>query len=297
MTADARTRASASMSTGRSAWRSAPIATSTAMSATRRSTRSASRAPSPPRSPRLRARVPGRTVTTIFFGGGTPSLMQPATVGAILDAIARALDGRARRRDHARGQPDQRRGDALPRLSARRASTACRSACRRWTMRRSGSSAGCTRRDEALAARRARARDLRALFVRPDLCAAGPDAGGLGGRARAAHRPGGRAPVALSADHRAGHAVLRCCTRPASSRCPTTTGARALRHDAGGVRGARPAGLRDLQSRAAGRRVPAQPRLLARAANMPASARARMAGSTSTAGASRPRPRSGRRPG
>ena len=33
------------------------------------------------------ARVPGRTVSSIFFGGGTPSLMQPATVGAILDAI------------------------------------------------------------------------------------------------------------------------------------------------------------------------------------------------------------------
>jgi putative oxygen-independent coproporphyrinogen III oxidase len=35
------------------------------------------------------ARVPDRTVSTIFFGGGTPSLMQPATVAAILDAIAR----------------------------------------------------------------------------------------------------------------------------------------------------------------------------------------------------------------
>ena len=35
------------------------------------------------------ARVPGRMVSTIFFGGGTPSLMQPATVGAILDAVAR----------------------------------------------------------------------------------------------------------------------------------------------------------------------------------------------------------------
>jgi putative oxygen-independent coproporphyrinogen III oxidase len=30
----------------------------------------------------------GRTVASIFFGGGTPSLMKPATVGAILDAIA-----------------------------------------------------------------------------------------------------------------------------------------------------------------------------------------------------------------
>jgi oxygen-independent coproporphyrinogen-3 oxidase len=34
-------------------------------------------------------RVPGRTVSTIFFGGGTPSLMQPQTVGAILDTIGR----------------------------------------------------------------------------------------------------------------------------------------------------------------------------------------------------------------
>jgi oxygen-independent coproporphyrinogen-3 oxidase len=35
------------------------------------------------------ARVPGRTVSSIFFGGGTPSLMQPASVQAILDAIAK----------------------------------------------------------------------------------------------------------------------------------------------------------------------------------------------------------------
>jgi putative oxygen-independent coproporphyrinogen III oxidase len=35
------------------------------------------------------ARVPGRTVTSIFFGGGTPSLMQPETVAGILDGIGR----------------------------------------------------------------------------------------------------------------------------------------------------------------------------------------------------------------
>jgi putative oxygen-independent coproporphyrinogen III oxidase len=34
--------------------------------------------------------APGRIVSSIFFGGGTPSLMQPATVGAILDAIGGA---------------------------------------------------------------------------------------------------------------------------------------------------------------------------------------------------------------
>lgn len=32
--------------------------------------------------------APGRRVTSIFFGGGTPSLMRPATVAAILEAIA-----------------------------------------------------------------------------------------------------------------------------------------------------------------------------------------------------------------
>ncbi len=32
--------------------------------------------------------APGRTVTSIFLGGGTPSLMKPSTVGGILDAIA-----------------------------------------------------------------------------------------------------------------------------------------------------------------------------------------------------------------
>ncbi|WP_391348267.1 radical SAM family heme chaperone HemW [Azospirillum sp. A23] len=31
----------------------------------------------------------GRTVSSIFFGGGTPSLMEPSTVGAIVDRVAR----------------------------------------------------------------------------------------------------------------------------------------------------------------------------------------------------------------
>jgi len=35
------------------------------------------------------ARVSGRVVSTIFFGGGTPSLMQPRTVAAVIEAIAR----------------------------------------------------------------------------------------------------------------------------------------------------------------------------------------------------------------
>ncbi|MCJ2143142.1 radical SAM family heme chaperone HemW [Methylobacterium sp. E-066] len=34
------------------------------------------------------ARTPDRTVTSIFLGGGTPSLMEPATVAGLLDAVA-----------------------------------------------------------------------------------------------------------------------------------------------------------------------------------------------------------------
>lgn len=37
---------------------------------------------------RMAALAPGREVSSVFFGGGTPSLMQPSTTGAILDAIA-----------------------------------------------------------------------------------------------------------------------------------------------------------------------------------------------------------------
>ena len=35
------------------------------------------------------ARTPGRKVSSIFLGGGTPSLMRPQTVGSILDAIGK----------------------------------------------------------------------------------------------------------------------------------------------------------------------------------------------------------------
>src|SRR5690606_4461776 len=43
------------------------------------------------------AQLPGRRVQSVFFGGGTPSLMDPRSVEAILDAIAKhwTIDGRA----------------------------------------------------------------------------------------------------------------------------------------------------------------------------------------------------------
>src|SRR6476620_12297728 len=38
---------------------------------------------------KVSAQMPDRTVSTIFFGGGTPSLMQPSSVQTILDCIAK----------------------------------------------------------------------------------------------------------------------------------------------------------------------------------------------------------------
>ena len=63
------------------------------------------------------ARIAGRTVSSIFLGGGTPSLMQPADRRRHPRHHRQALDRAARCRGHARSQPDQRRGDALSRLS------------------------------------------------------------------------------------------------------------------------------------------------------------------------------------
>ena len=59
------------------------------MSGMRRSTRSALSRAFAREIETTAARAPGREVTSIFLGGGTPSLMQPQTVGAILDAIGK----------------------------------------------------------------------------------------------------------------------------------------------------------------------------------------------------------------
>ena len=54
--------------------------------------------------------APDRRVETMFFGGGTPSLMEPETVGAVIARTRAALGHRAGRRDHAGSQPDLGRG-------------------------------------------------------------------------------------------------------------------------------------------------------------------------------------------
>ena len=176
-----------------------------------------------------------------------------------------ALDGRARRRGDARSQPDQRRGDALSRLSARPASIASRSACRRSTMPRSSSSGASTSADEALAAVAvARANFERysfdLIYARPGQT---PEAWAAELKRALAQAGEHLSLYQLTIEQDTPFAALHAAGKLVMP--DEDLGARALRYDAGGLRGRRPARLRDLQPRAAGRRMPAQSRLLARA--------------------------------
>ena len=141
---------------------------------------------SQPRSRTTAARVPGRTVSTIFFGGGTPSLMQPATIAGVLDAIARHWRVAPDAEVTLEANPTSVEADALSRLSrrrrqsrlARRAGARRPRAGRTWPHAHGARSARCRRR---------RAHGVRALLVRSDLRAAGPDAG-RNGRASSSAR-------------------------------------------------------------------------------------------------------------
>ena len=293
---DERRRPSASTCTGRSACRSARIATSTATCATPRSTRSATCAPSRAEIAATAERVPGRTVSTIFMGGGTPSLMQPATVGAILDAIGK----------HWAVAPD-----VEVTLEANPTSVEA--------TRFRGLSRG---RRQSRVARRAGARRCVAQGARP----AAHRAGGArcGAIARTAFerysfdliyaRPGQtpaawRAELARAIDEAAEHLSLYQLTIEQDTPfaalhaagklvIPDDDNARALYDVTQEVCGrARLAGLRDLQSRAAGRRMPAQSRLLALSRICRHRARRARAARGRRRSATRPRPRSGPRPG
>ena len=79
--------------------------------------------------------APGRAVSSIFLGGGTPSLMQPETVGAILDTIAKHWAVPADVEVTLEANPPASKPRAFA-ATARPASTASRSACRRSTMLR-----------------------------------------------------------------------------------------------------------------------------------------------------------------
>ena len=60
---------------------------------------------SPRSSARSSAPVDGEPVDTIFFGGGTPSLLEPSEIAQLIAACRDRVRGRAGRRNHARDQP------------------------------------------------------------------------------------------------------------------------------------------------------------------------------------------------
>ena len=120
------------------------------------------------------ARTPGRTVSSIFLGGGTPSLMQPQTVGAILDAIGKnwsvardvevTLEANPTSVEATRFHGYRAAGVNRVSLGVQALDDASLKALGPHAQRARGARCG-----------RDRAQRLRALLVRPDLCAAGPD--------------------------------------------------------------------------------------------------------------------------
>ena len=174
-----------------------------------------------------------------------------------------ALARRTCCRSHAGSQSDQRRGDALCRLPRRRRQPgfARRAGAGRCVAERAGTAA-----HRARGARCGRdcAQRVRSLFVRSDLRPSRSDAANVGGGVEARDLGSRRASVALSADHRGGHAVLRASRRRQIEDAGRGDGARAVRRHPGGLRRAWIAGLRDFQPRAIRRGMPAQSGVLAR---------------------------------
>ena len=207
---------SASISTGRSACRSAPIATSTATCGMRRIDEARFVRAFAAEIAATAARTGGRTVSTIFFGGGTPSLMRPRP--SPRSSTRSGSTGPSRRTPRSRSKP-------IRPASRRRASAAIRAAgVNRVSLGvqalddavAEGSSAACTPRREALDA----VAIARAMFERYsfDLIYARP--------ARRPRRgaPSSPARIDEAAEHlslyqltiEAGHAVRRAaCGRQA----------------------------------------------------------------------------------
>ena len=209
---------SPSISTGRSAWPSARIATSTAMSVPR-SRKRASPARCAPNWRGRRRGSGGASCGSIFFGGGTPSLMDPATVADLIADATTAVRARPRPRNHAGSQSDQRRSRQAARLPrrrgqprvarhpkprSRRAPAARPRALRAASDRRAGTGTG----------------DVPAGLVRPDLRATGPRHRRLARRAGPGARPRARTTSRYISSPSNPARSSRPCTAAASLPCP-----------------------------------------------------------------------------
>ena len=194
----------------------------------------------------MRSASAGATAASLFFGGGTPSLLRGARDRAPDRRRFARLRPGGRLRDHARSQSRgcSTRSPSTPPP----ASIAFPSACRRSTMRRSRRSGASTMRPRALRAVEAAAATGQRVSL--DLIYAREGQSAEAWRAELARAAGaaGRAPLALPAHHRAADRVRAPRrarpARAARQRC----GGGALRSDAGGLRGGRLSRLRNLQS-------------------------------------------------
>ena len=157
--------------------------------------------------------APGRIVTSIFFGGGTPSLMQPETVGAILDRIAEHwTDRRPMPRSRSKpirhpSRPDGSQATVRPASTALSLGVQALDDASLKALGRKHTS------EEALAALALAKRNFERVSF--DLIYARRRADGAR-LARGAHtraRPCAGPPLALSAHHRGGHAVRRAPRR------------------------------------------------------------------------------------
>ena len=131
-------------------------------------------------------------LTSIFFGGGTPSLMEPETVAALIDDARRLFEPADDIEITLEANPDQRRSGALRGVPRRRGEPGLD---RRAEPRSGGVAAARPAAFGGAGDRRAGdgAGDVPAHLVRPDLCAAWPDA--------RAWRAELRQALALAADH------------------------------------------------------------------------------------------------
>ena len=152
-----------------------------------------------------------------FFGGGTPFLMAPATVAAVIERASAASRPRTTSRSP-RGEPDLGRGGAsrgLPQAGVNRV----RWGSRRWTTPRCAFSAAARRRRGARRGRTSRD-PFRALLFDLMCWPPGADFRGLASRSTRA-RPCWGPSQRLPADDRARHA-LALLERSGALRCRTT---------------------------------------------------------------------------
>ena len=181
------------------------------------------------------ARTPGRTVSTVFFGGGTPSLMQPSSVATILDAIGKhwgvtpdievTLEANPTSVEATRFRGYRSAGVNRVSLGVQALNDADLKELGRLHTRARGARCG-----------RRRALDLRPLLVRSHLRAAAADTRSMGQRTQARHRRSGRTSLALSAHHRTGDAVPCAAQGRQADRSRRGSRPRALRHDTGSLR-------------------------------------------------------------